>query len=394
MRIAIIPSADLSYNSGSVIYAKKLFSYLHSKGHCAYLLGCKPPDDLPSGLMPFVRLDQRILEHPIIDDRPVSHRDYLNSITATAEYLLDVGLNNKCDIVHAHYGSFTSFAACLAHGLTGIPYVISSFGRDLRIGYRCDKRIKWLYERSVADARCVIVPEQGVKDMLCQLFPAAGMETKVVVIPMPVDELIFESGTVNFGDSSPVIATVNSCFSPEKGIATIIEAFRVVRDVIPCKLLIAGGDDHPDQRHLQTLRAIIQRLALTESVVFVGYLSRQNVGELLRCATVLVDARINGNFSSILLEALSIGTPVITSRYPGSETIVQHGINGFVVPQGSPIELASVLIDVLQDTTKLEPVRRNIQAFQSTIMLNYSETNCFERVLSVYRDACNGTDGC
>lgn len=36
MNIAIIPSADLNYKSGSVIYAKNLFKFLINKNHFEY----------------------------------------------------------------------------------------------------------------------------------------------------------------------------------------------------------------------------------------------------------------------------------------------------------------------------------------------------------------------
>lgn len=45
MKIVIIPSADLSYNSGSVIYAKELFKYLLNEGHEVYMLGICVPED-------------------------------------------------------------------------------------------------------------------------------------------------------------------------------------------------------------------------------------------------------------------------------------------------------------------------------------------------------------
>lgn len=46
MKIVIIPSADLSYNSGSVIYAKELFKYLLNEGHEVYMLGICVPEEI------------------------------------------------------------------------------------------------------------------------------------------------------------------------------------------------------------------------------------------------------------------------------------------------------------------------------------------------------------
>ena len=43
MKIALIPSADLSYNSGSIIYAKNLYKYLIDNHHEVFMLGSKMP---------------------------------------------------------------------------------------------------------------------------------------------------------------------------------------------------------------------------------------------------------------------------------------------------------------------------------------------------------------
>lgn len=46
MKIVIIPSADLLYNSGSVIYAKILFEYLLNEGHDVCMIGACIPNDI------------------------------------------------------------------------------------------------------------------------------------------------------------------------------------------------------------------------------------------------------------------------------------------------------------------------------------------------------------
>ena len=77
LKIVIIPSAELSYNSGSVIYAKMLFEYLLNEGHQVYMLGNCIPDDIDEKYKKFIKVGSDLLFHPIIDDRVVYDIKYI-----------------------------------------------------------------------------------------------------------------------------------------------------------------------------------------------------------------------------------------------------------------------------------------------------------------------------
>lgn len=76
MNILIIPSAELSYNSGSVIFAKELYKHLISQNNNVYMLGNCLPEDLPSQYQANIIIKRHLLFHPIIDDRPVSNEQH------------------------------------------------------------------------------------------------------------------------------------------------------------------------------------------------------------------------------------------------------------------------------------------------------------------------------
>ena len=383
MKIAIVPSADLSYNSGSIIYAKNLFRYLRDRGDDAFMIGSKPPNDMPSDLLRFIHVDQRILEHPIIVDRPISNTAYLESIFATLGWLTQLNDDIGLDLIHAHYASFTSFAAYIVRGLFAVPYIVSSFGRDVNIGWKGDVRIRWLGERSLSDAAFVVVPERTVGVEIARHVAAS----QVIEIPMPLDDAVFRFGRWKAPIGAPIIATVNSCFAPEKGIATIIKAIASVAHEVPCHLVIAGDDDHPERKHWQALQQLVDDLGIRKSVTFAGYLQRSDVGELLRSALVLVDARLKGNFSSVLLEALCSGTPVISSNYAGSREFISDGTNGLLFSQGDSDQLAHSLLTVLRSSENLEGLRRSVEQWRQQNQARYSSDGCFAQVRELYRTA-------
>ncbi len=393
MKVGVIPSADLSYNSGSVIYAKNLFRFLRKSGDEAYLIGSKAPTDLPDELMNYVAIDERILEHPIIDDRPVENQAYGDSIAAIVHWLLGLHKNRGLDVIHAHYGSFTSYAAHLVHGLTKIPFVVSSFGRDVNIGCQWEPRIRWLMEQSLGSAHCVIAPDSEIIHRIAALFPELDTARKCVEIPMPLDPAIFEKGDLAAPSDLPIIASINSCFSPEKGIETTIRAFAEAVKEIDCRLVIAGDDDHPDKKHARALKKTIAQLGLTDRVWFPGYLSRRNVGELLRSAALLVDARTVDNFSSVLLEAVFIGAPIVSSNRAKVREAFQDGRHGFLFEPNDCQALAQKILALLKDKSLAERMRRQARRWGEETAGDLSEARCFERVRAVYRSAIAAAAG-
>ena len=143
MRIIIIPSADLSYNSGSVIYAKRLFSYLLDAGHEVYMLSNCVPSDLTSREQNNIIVKERLLFHPIIDDREISNEMYCLMCCDILEAIAFVTSRyGKIDIIHAHYASINSFADTIAYNLFNIPFVVSSFGRSY---YPRSRNVWWLH---------------------------------------------------------------------------------------------------------------------------------------------------------------------------------------------------------------------------------------------------------
>ncbi|HEY2493758.1 MAG TPA: glycosyltransferase family 4 protein [Paenibacillus sp.] len=385
MKIAIVPSADLSYNSGSIIYAKNLFKYLHANGHQAFLLGSKKPADIPEPLMPYVIINPLLLEHPIIDDRKVSSQEYSMSLSTVVTYLLDLKKEYGLDIIHAHYGSFNSYGAYMVHELEGVPYVISSFGRDMNIGYICDHRIKWFIDQSLPKASRIIVADHDLRKTICSVSNDNTINERIVEIPMPLDQSIFgfERDCIS-PRNEPIIATINSCFSPEKGIKTILEAFSNVIKCYPARLIIAGTDDHPEQVHLKYLHNLVIELQIEACTEFVGYLPRSEVGSLLQTADVLVDARTKGNFSSVLLEAMFLNTPVIASDTDAARKVVTDGFNGSLFNSNDAQDLERQLIMGLKDPLIWDEMKQNIQEWVNIFGSEYEDEHCFDQVLELF----------
>lgn len=128
--------------------------------------------------------------------------------------------------------------------------------------------------------------------------------------------------------------------APQKDAGTLVEAFRQVRE--PACLLIVG--DGPD-------RPVVERQArpLGRRVHMAGFLPHDVIPAVLRHIDLLVLSTRYEEVPSVLVEGMAAGLPVIASRVGGIPALVDHDVNGLLVPPGDPTALASAITRVLAE---------------------------------------------
>jgi glycosyltransferase involved in cell wall biosynthesis len=125
-----------------------------------------------------------------------------------------------------------------------------------------------------------------------------------------------------------------------KGIDLLIEAVAIHRrETGPCTLWIIG--DGPEREHLTELS---RRLGVDDSVVFLGTVDPTTVKGALELCDALVFPTLQDLVGRVVVEALSVGVPVVLSPMTGAAgTVVRDGVNGLIVDPRNPRELAGAL---------------------------------------------------
>jgi len=148
---------------------------------------------------------------------------------------------------------------------------------------------------------------------------------------------------------------------PLKRIDQVIDLVSTIEDV---NLIIAG--EGPLR---ESLAKKVDKLGLQSRVHLLGSISKELVWSLL-CdyAQVLIINSVYETFPNIVLEALTCGVPVISTKVGGINEIIQDRNNGILIPLDNP----QCLADAIQLLKSDEVLRHKlaIQALQSSKIFN------------------------
>jgi glycosyltransferase involved in cell wall biosynthesis len=153
---------------------------------------------------------------------------------------------------------------------------------------------------------------------------------------------------LNIGKDDLVVGMVGR-LSPVKGHKYFIQAAGfVTKKISPVKFIIAGEDAQIKRLELEDL---ISKLNLQNNFRFVGKVS--DIREIISLFDVGVVTSIGSEtICRVLLEYMAMGKPVVGTTINAIPEVMQHGVNGFVVPPVNGEDLGKAVLQLLEDKEK------------------------------------------
>lgn len=164
---------------------------------------------------------------------------------------------------------------------------------------------------------------------------------------------------------------------PVKGIHILIEAFAVARQQVPeMRLLISGGGD---EVYIQKLKQQVSRLGLQPVVSFLG--NTPEIEKPFKAADVFAAPYLWPEaFGLSILEAMTVGLPVIGSNSGGIAELLGYGSCGLLFEEGHVEKLARCLLDYYADPG----LRQRMSKAARETASNYSSLNMSTQIQKVY----------
>jgi glycosyltransferase involved in cell wall biosynthesis len=189
-------------------------------------------------------------------------------------------------------------------------------------------------------------------------------------------------GKYGYRKEDLVIASVCRLI-PVKGVHILIEAFASARKEVPeLKLLVAGAGDPV---YTQGLKDQVRTLHLDGDVLFIG--NEPAVEKPLRAADIFAAAyRWPEAFGLSVLEAMTVGLPVVGSICGGLPDLLEHGKCGLLFEEGNIPELASCLLRFAKDAS----LRSEMGKVACRAASGYTALLMCERIQKVYERILKG----
>ncbi len=126
-----------------------------------------------------------------------------------------------------------------------------------------------------------------------------------------------------------------------------LELIRTFAEVTPkmssATLLVVGAPMfNQDDLYFEELKKTVRELGLEDRVRFLG--KRRDVAAVMQSLDALVVNSKSEAFVIVALEAMACGTPVVATEVGGIREMIEHGVNGWLVPFGDEQLLSEALI--------------------------------------------------
>lgn len=247
----------------------------------------------------------------------------------------------KIEHLHAHFGTNSAQVAMLANAMGGPTFSFTAHGPE-----EFDKPAMIALPEKIKRAAFVVAVSSFGRS---QLYRQASHEQwhKIHVVHCGLEKAFHEQAAPgDAGDSRRLVCVGRLC--EQKGQALLIDAARqLVKRGLEFELVLAGdGEMRGD------LEQMIEQYQLGSTVKITGWISSDRVREEILAARALVLPSFAEGLPVVLMEAMALRRPVISTFVAGIPELIKPGEHGWLVPAGDVESLATAMEECLQESTE------------------------------------------
>jgi glycosyltransferase involved in cell wall biosynthesis len=282
-------------------------------------------------------------------------------------------------ILHIHYGTHALRLLPIIDKID-LPVVVSFHGYDasrMTQNKLYMRKLPTLFNR--ADKIVVCTPY-----MINQLKLDPWLE-KVQVIPYGIDTDYFKCDRIDKSNKELITITHAGRITEKKGVIDLIISFSdVVKMTNNIQLNILG-----DGNELVKCRFLAKELGIEGRINFLGAQPNEKVKSILAETDIFVlnsrtasDGDMEG-LPNTLLESMSMGKAVVSTRHAGIPTLIKHEENGILVEPKNNIELANALLMLVQDKSFRNQLG---DSARKTVESDFTEEIMIDNLMKMYNE--------
>jgi glycosyltransferase involved in cell wall biosynthesis len=262
-------------------------------------------------------------------------------------YLLTRRFDFCCCPISANRNAFLKDATLLRLAQAfGVSTVLYAHGGGMpRFRQTLSPRLRKLLDSTVQRSAAALVLTRELRADFAGLLP----EERILVITHGIEA----QPTLPRAERSPGKITILylGALMKTKGVFDLLEAMALVATRRPqAGLVLAGQWFRPEEE--AAAGELIRQHALAQAIQFIGPVEGDAKWRIFQQADVFVFPPYSRSeaFGMVLLEAMQTGLPIVATRGGARDEIVTDGVNGLLVNEQDPGDLAEKLIRLIDDS--------------------------------------------
>lgn len=282
---------------------------------------------------------------------------------------------NKIDGVYCYtHGALPIFQECKKNGILCIYELPTCYYKELiriskdeqirnpqwaeTIHFFQNKQITDIIDQELNLADIVIVSSHYIKNsLICNGFSHLNIK----VVPYGFPEIRLKQYHCIIKTDKLKLLYVGGLHQM-KGLSYMFEACQNLKEYVELTVI---GSNHSHCKILQTY---------LKECRYLNTLPHEQVLQIMAQSDVLLFPTLCDGFGMVVTEAMSQGTPVITTERSCAPDIITHGVNGWIVPAEDTQALQSIIMDIVQNPSIIKKVGENaIQSASRRSWKNYAK---------------------
>jgi glycosyltransferase involved in cell wall biosynthesis len=265
-------------------------------------------------------------------DRPLAyHLIYFAEACQIAIWMKSAGTQH----VHAHFGSNSTEVVMLAHALGGPPYSFTVHGPE-----EFDKPQALKLAEKIRHASFVVAISSYGRSQLYRWI-AHEYWHKVKIVHCGLEQSFYDIAPSEPPKKARLVCVGRLC--EQKGQLLLLEACRNLREKgLDFELTLAGDGEMRSE-----VERMIQVYDLAANVKITGWISSNQVRNEILASHAMVLPSFAEGLPVVIMEAMALRRPVISTYVAGIPELVINGQNGWLVPAGSVSDLTLAIEKML-----------------------------------------------
>lgn len=266
-----------------------------------------------------------------------SDRGVLRHLAYAAEAFVLANWSKRDGVqqLHAHFGTNSAAVAMLASKISCIPYSFTAHGSE-----EFEKAPLLSLDLKLRHSLFAVAVSSFGRSQLMR-WSSPEQWSKIVVVHCGLDSYFLECDVPPLTSARRLVCVGR--LGEHKAQLVLVEAARRLKESgVHCEVVMVG--DGP-MRPL--VEAAIRRGGLERQITITGWVPSERVRAEIVAARALILPSFSENMPVVIMEAMALGRPVISTYIAGIPELVQPGITGWLVPSSDEAALAAAMREVL-----------------------------------------------